>query len=215
MKGTDRAFDQRAVDLVRALTKATRDGRVRWKEDSAPRRIDCFFAEHGDSKARIRRKGPVDASPWALELLVDQDHDVWYELEGAAYLVKGELTTLAEMARRQARHADKVIDQLLRGLEELKEPKPWPHHERTLLADGRDLLHHPIEVCEGPCGLHQPTSHMADWPMLWHQAEYQIYRLCGHGVQHPDPDCAAFEARRGNPPPNHECDGCCLTERTW
>ena len=47
---------------------------------------------------------------------------------------------------------------------------------------------------------------MSAWPLA-HEALGRTYRLCPHGVAHPDPDDVEWG------PAEHECDRCCVPPR--
>lgn len=76
---------------------------------------------------------------------------------------------------------------------------------------------HPESACEGrACVIHNPSDHpMKDWPTNWrHGGAFDIKpphmeRMCEHGVGHPDPDDAAYQAGLGQDITVHGCDGCC------
>jgi hypothetical protein len=68
--------------------------------------------------------------------------------------------------------------------------------------------------CEGEfCVIHNPSEHhMRSWPLVWRDDKGVMERMCAHGVGHPDPDDAAFQARVGRGSLNiHGCDVCCWT----
>jgi predicted transcriptional regulator len=74
------------------------------------------------------------------------------------------------------------------------------------------LTTHSSDKCAGEyCCVHNPSEHhMRDWPMHWRDDKKQMERICPHGVGHPDPDDAAYNARIGCSHKNiHGCDGCC------
>lgn len=68
--------------------------------------------------------------------------------------------------------------------------------------------------CEGEwCCIHNPSDHrLKDAPMNFRFDRGIVERLCPHGIGHPDPDDAAFRARRGDENTTHGCDGCCFME---
>lgn len=74
--------------------------------------------------------------------------------------------------------------------------------ERELwaLPDGEILAQvHARSACEGRgCPMHHPSDHpMKDWPLLWSDTRKQMYRVCEHGFQHPDPDDIAWRKSLG------------------
>lgn len=71
---------------------------------------------------------------------------------------------------------------------------------------------HSRQDCAGRnCVLHNPSDHhMRNWPTLWRNDKGAMERICPHGVGHPDPDDAAYQALLGRGYMNtHGCDGCC------
>lgn len=76
---------------------------------------------------------------------------------------------------------------------------------------------HPPEQCAGrPCVIHDPSDHhMRAWPTnfrtggMFDIKPAHMERICPHGVGHPDPDDAAFQASIGSDVGVHGCDGCC------
>ena len=71
---------------------------------------------------------------------------------------------------------------------------------------------HNVSKCAGSnCCVHNPSDHhMRDWPMDWRSDKGVMERTCPHGIGHPDPDDAAYNASRGMEYLNvHGCDGCC------
>jgi hypothetical protein len=71
---------------------------------------------------------------------------------------------------------------------------------------------HDINHCRRPCGIHNtPSQHpLHTFPLYWSESRGVLYRICEHGVKHPDFDGALFyySINLGN---NniHGCDGCC------
>ena len=75
---------------------------------------------------------------------------------------------------------------------------------RTFIVDGvehgffgkKELAASPLTTlhlqsrCKGRyCVIHKPSSHfMRLWPLIWDTERIQMYRLCKHGLVHPDPD---------------------------
>lgn len=71
---------------------------------------------------------------------------------------------------------------------------------------------HDAVSCPGrPCVAHAPSMHpMEHWPLTYTLNEGMALRTCEHGIQHPDPDSAAWERVDGKcPADRHTCDGCC------
>ena len=71
--------------------------------------------------------------------------------------------------------------------------------------------HHPSRCAGRPCVVHNPSDHhMRDWPTVYRAEKGSTERTCPHGVGHPDPDDAAYQASIGRGwTTNHGCDGCC------
>lgn len=77
---------------------------------------------------------------------------------------------------------------------------------------------HAREACEGRhCVIHNPSEHsMSDFPTHFRDGgQYDIKpphmeRICPHGIGHPDPDDAAYQASVGQDVGVHGCDGCCM-----
>jgi hypothetical protein len=77
-------------------------------------------------------------------------------------------------------------------------------------------LHSP-DACAGrPCVIHNPSDHsMREFPTNWRDGGMfdikppHMERICPHGVGHPDPDDAAYQASVGQDVSVHGCDGCC------
>ena len=69
---------------------------------------------------------------------------------------------------------------------------------------------HPADKCAGQaCVIHNPSDHhMRGWAMHWRSDRQMMERICPHGVGHPDPDDAAYQASIGRDTV-HGCDGCC------
>lgn len=68
--------------------------------------------------------------------------------------------------------------------------------------------------CVGGCLIHNPTvTHRINreqWPYEWRTDKHVMERTCSHGIGHPDPDEANYQARVGRGYMNtHGCDGCC------
>lgn len=86
---------------------------------------------------------------------------------------------------------------------EFVEGSGWVHERGS--CDGQDhcVIHNPSlhSMIEEPLGMYDPTGRTT--PLL--------YRLCRHGIKHPDPDSLAWVHRRSYmPDPDHsDCDGCC------
>lgn len=82
------------------------------------------------------------------------------------------------------------------------------------MVDGTTLYNvHTADRCAGqPCCIHNPTKHhMADWKPRWDDDWKQLWRVCPHGFNHPDPDDAAYLRRKADATARmwHGCDGCC------
>ena len=61
---------------------------------------------------------------------------------------------------------------------------------------------HKASVCKGQhCTMHNRSDHhMRSFPQLWQ--DYYMWRVCSHGLRHPDPDEINKDAQ-------HDCDTCC------
>lgn len=76
---------------------------------------------------------------------------------------------------------------------------------------------HSPQDCAGPwCCIHNPSSHhMREWPLWFDKTRgWLAYRLCEHGVPHPDPDSLAYMVGRLGEEAAlylalHTCEGCC------
>jgi hypothetical protein len=97
--------------------------------------------------------------------------------------------------------------------------------DKVIMKDGTVLLNvHTVEQCAGrPCCIHNPSPHhMADWPHSWDEESKQMWRICPHGLGHPDPDDLNHHRRcNGNAASIvtarlwvHTCDGCCQPPTT-
>lgn len=79
---------------------------------------------------------------------------------------------------------------------------------------------HANAACAGTsCCIHAPSDHhMVGWPMMFSQERgYLAYRVCAHGVPHPDPDSLAYMVGRLGETAGlflalHSCEGCCTKE---
>lgn len=85
---------------------------------------------------------------------------------------------------------------------------------RTRLAGGKVMYAHAPTECqfEGQCCIHSPSIHaMMNWPQEWVPYIRQMFRVCEHGMFHPDPDDVFYRARvLGQDSPHYSaCDGCC------
>ena len=71
----------------------------------------------------------------------------------------------------------------------------------------RLYTHSPIQCLGQACVIHTPTEHrMSSWPQVYRHDLKLMTRVCGHNVQHPDPDeIRLHEGSRSE----HYCDGCC------
>lgn len=74
---------------------------------------------------------------------------------------------------------------------------------------------HDPSLCAGrPCAIHNPSHHMADWPIIVRETGL-IERKCKHEIGHPDPDSVAYLEEHGPEGCRgswgiHGCDGCCV-----
>lgn len=92
-----------------------------------------------------------------------------------------------------------------------------------------DLIHteyqglvktHGPALCDGtPCCIHNPSDHhMRDWGLMFDPGKGDLaYRVCPHGIPHPDPDSLAYMARLLGADnvlylALHTCEGCCTKE---
>lgn len=61
-------------------------------------------------------------------------------------------------------------------------------HDVVLFTSGIALTH-TASRCEGPCPIHEPSSHhMRHLPAFYRASRNLIERCCDHGTWHPDPD---------------------------
>lgn len=92
------------------------------------------------------------------------------------------------------------------------------------LADGRILRTHDANEClmhtglVGSCSVHHPSNHpLKEAPAIWLADANTLYRVCPHGVEHPDPDDMEFKSSTmqfllvAAISSTHisRCDGCC------
>ena len=93
---------------------------------------------------------------------------------------------------------------------------------QVILHDGRTLNTHSPEQCglKDYCCIHNPSDHpLKDAPFEWLDEIKAIYRVCEHGVLHPDPDSLRFRMAVGDFSMveaissvhlvEENCDGCC------
>jgi len=69
---------------------------------------------------------------------------------------------------------------------------PIPEREKYVLESGQVLTNvHPSTECEDQdCAIHHPSEHaLSDKPRAWQNG--MIYRVCEHGLTHPDFDSLA------------------------
>lgn len=81
--------------------------------------------------------------------------------------------------------------------------------ESNTLVGGTKLRTHNINECSGYwCCIHNPSPHhMRGWDQHWDEYDLMMYRICEHGMMHPDPDDPyEFNAAHKHRP---ACDGCC------
>lgn len=79
---------------------------------------------------------------------------------------------------------------------------------------------HANSVCAGTsCCIHAPSDHhMVGWPLVFdHGLAYLAFRVCEHGIPHPDPDSLAYMRRQVGESAAlilalHTCEGCCTKE---
>lgn len=90
---------------------------------------------------------------------------------------------------------------------------PDPLHPQVALLGESVLVNvHRIYQCQGrACVIHNPSEHhMREWPLTWRDDKGVMERQCPHGVDHPDPDDAAYLTSHGRWEWTvHGCDGCC------
>lgn len=98
------------------------------------------------------------------------------------------------------------------------DPTPvFQRNDAVFLPDGTLLQTHPASRCTGSfCSIHNPSDHpLRDAPQLWDPHFRSIYRMCTHGVIHPDVDDFAYKVRSGLSHillaflGAHVCDDCC------
>lgn len=71
------------------------------------------------------------------------------------------------------------------------------HYDRVELFDGSVLRVHAGDTCQGPCPFHRPSVHaLAAAPMAYLDSINAIFRICPHGIVHPDPDSMRYLVTR-------------------
>lgn len=78
------------------------------------------------------------------------------------------------------------------------------------LYDGRVMtVHHESRCAATWCCIHKPSNHPLNTaPLVWDGEAGMMFRLCGHGLFHPDPDDLVIQL--GQAVFVHRvCDGCC------
>lgn len=81
--------------------------------------------------------------------------------------------------------------------------------ESNVLVGGTKIRTHNADECVGYwCCIHNPSPHhMRSWEQQWDEYDLMMYRICEHGMMHPDPDDPfEFNAARKH---KDACDGCC------
>lgn len=98
------------------------------------------------------------------------------------------------------------------------DPMPvFASNDAIFLPDGTLLQTHAETRCVGNfCSIHNPSDHpLRDAPQAWDQRLRTVYRICSHGVVHPDYDDFAHKIRSGwshemlGLVGAHNCDRCC------
>lgn len=79
----------------------------------------------------------------------------------------------------------------------------------------RELRHiHDVTACgnwarmgKNHCVIHDPSDHgMREWPLIWNKDRSQMFRLCPHLLEHPDPDDVDYWVASGDQGAvDHEC----------
>lgn len=88
---------------------------------------------------------------------------------------------------------------------------PLGGHDLSFTGTGQLLVTHSIAECDAPCPVHEPSAHhMRTWPTHWDPEGRVIFRICAHGVAHPDPD--DIIVRTVELQILHLCDGCCVPQ---
>lgn len=92
------------------------------------------------------------------------------------------------------------------------------------MYDGKKLVAtHSKDMCVGRnCCIHSPSPHpLAVAAFQWHADTKRMFRVCAHGIEHPDPDDVEYNLLGlggreqydvRNELMRHKCDGCCKDE---
>lgn len=108
---------------------------------------------------------------------------------------------------RELKSAANIDRELLRALDErLARVKDM---ENNTLIGGTKIRTHAYNECVGYwCCIHNPSPHhMRKWEQYWDELDAIMYRICVHGMLHPDPDDPhEFRASKKH---REGCDGCC------
>jgi hypothetical protein len=96
-------------------------------------------------------------------------------------------------------------------------PAPVTYHprrvaatfEESTLVGGQVMMTHAKGTCYGYwCSVHYNSPHhMRSWPQEW--VDSKMWRTCGHGQLHPDPDDYNHMMDKIPHHPHEDCDGCC------
>lgn len=92
--------------------------------------------------------------------------------------------------------------------------------DKVIMYDGTILRFiHAKNSCLGRhCGIHNPSDHpLVASPFYWDRSKRRMYRVCPHGIHHPDPDDVAYNLLTYPGAPaealaeltTHDCDDCC------
>lgn len=87
-----------------------------------------------------------------------------------------------------------------------------PADESNTLVGGTKIRSHRRDKCMGYwCCIHNPSPHhMKSWDQHYDHTTKMMYRICEHGVEHPDPDDPWAWQATG--PHAQYCDGCCKSD---
>lgn len=90
-------------------------------------------------------------------------------------------------------------------------PTQLPSKERWRLEDGTELANiHPMAECNSRhsatlgCAFHGPSDHpLAKAELIWQNG--RLWRVCEHGIAHPDHDALVWARSQGHKDPPHLC----------
>lgn len=148
-------------------------------------------------RGKVRISVTIDYEPWG-------DGGVWDAIHA--------VNSVHKMVYKSAQRAEsKRRAAYLASIEPIDiEPDAPVGYDRVLLEHTKTWLHcHSADKCMTQvCSLHNRSDHgMRHMPQNWRGDRYQMERICGHGIGHPDPD--DHNLLTGIDNGFHGCDGCC------